>query len=296
MNTYRPGLLVLVCVTAVTVFLLAPLIAVVPISFTPFKYLSMPSGELSLRHYRTLIEDPEWVSSILLSLRIAVVSSILATVLAVTFGLGIWYLRPRFTGVLVGFVLLPMVVPPVVSAVSLYFLSTTISQIFEPAGYDTWPGVVLCHVVMITPFAVVVILVALSQFDRRIEMAARGLGASLWQTTFLVVLPNIRFGIVSAAFLCFVLSWEEIGVTLFVTSVEAITLPRLVWMGLRDNLDPAIAAISVVLTGLTVIAILTRMLVQRSRQAATTTGEAAAPMAVQPVGAETMPVGRPGGA
>lgn len=129
-------------------------------------------------------------------------------------------------------------------------------------------------------------------------MAARGLGASLWQTTFLVVLPNIRFGIASAAFLSFVLSWEEIGVTLFVTSIDAITLPRLVWMGLRDNLDPAIAAISVVLTVITVAAILARMLVQRSRQAAAAAREDLPAMVLaQPDGAEPVPAGgRPGGA
>lgn len=266
-NIYRPGPIAALIIATVAVFLLAPLLAVVPISLTPFKYLSMPEGELSLRHYRALIEDPEWGASILLSLRIALVSSFVSTALAVSFGLGIWYLRPRLVGLLVGFVLLPMVVPPVVSAVTLYFLTTWISNVFEPAGYDTWIGVALCHVVMVTPFAVVIVLVALSQLDRRIEMAARGLGASLWQTTFAVVLPNIRFGIASAAFLSFVLSWEEIAVTLFVTSVDAITLPRLVWMGLRDNVDPAIAAISVVLTAITIAAILVRMALVRKRQA-----------------------------
>jgi putative spermidine/putrescine transport system permease protein len=112
---------------------------------------------------------------------------------------------------------------------------------------------------MIVPFAVVVILVALSQLDRRIEMAARGMGASLWQTTWQVVLPNIRFGVFSAWLLTFVLSWEEIAATLFITSVNAITLPRRIWMGLRDNLDPAIAAISVILIALTVVLVLGRI-------------------------------------
>ncbi len=255
----------LLITTAIMLFLLAPLVAIVPISLTPFEYLSLPDDELSLRHYRTLVEDPAWGASILLSLRVALVSSILATVFATTFGLGVWYLQPRLGGLLVGFVLLPMVVPPVVSAVTLYFLTTWISRVFEPLGYDTWFGVVLCHVVMVTPFAVVIILVALSQFDRRIEMAARGLGASLVQRTVSIVLPNIRFGIASAAFLSFVLSWEEIAVTLFVTSVDAITLPRRVWMGLRDNVDPAVAAISVVLTAITVIVILVRMIVANAR-------------------------------
>ena len=120
-------------------------------------------------------------------------------------------------------------------------------------GYDTWSGVVLAHIVMIAPFAVILMMVALSQVDRRIDMAARGMGASLWQRISLIIVPNVRFGIISALFLCFVLSWEEIGVTLFITSVNAITLPRLVWMGLRDNVDPAVAAVSVLLITATIV-------------------------------------------
>ena len=106
-------------------------------------------------------------------------------------------------------------------------------------------------------------LVALSQVDRRIDLAARGLGASVAQRAFKVILPNIRFGIVTALLLSFVLSWEEIGVTLFVSSVNAVTLPRLMWMGLRDNIDPAIAAISVLLILVTVTVLLARGAVRR---------------------------------
>jgi putative spermidine/putrescine transport system permease protein len=267
MNAYCPGWSTKLLAVLIAIFLLAPLLAVVPISFTPVRYLSLPHGAWSLRHYRTLVTDPDWVSSILLSLQVGLCSAIIATTLATAFALGIWYARPRFAPMLVGFTLLPMVVPPVVSAVTLYFLMTTISQVAGPLGYDTWPGVVLCHVVMIVPFAVVVVLVSLSQLDRRIEMAARGFGASVWRITFAVILPSIRFGVLSAAFLSFILSWEEIAVTLFVTSVDAITLPRRIWMGLRDNVNPAVAAISVVFIVL-VVAILAARLFVRGRRAA----------------------------
>ncbi|HEY4161630.1 MAG TPA: ABC transporter permease [Dongiaceae bacterium] len=263
MKGYRPGPLAIAFAILIAVFLLMPLLAVVPVSFTPARFLSMPNGELSLRHYRELFENPAWGDGVLLSLRIGIVSSIVATTFAVAFGLGIWMLRPPFMAVMVGFVLLPMVVPPVVSALTLYFLLTGLSKLNDLVGYDTWLGVALAHVVMITPFAVVLILVALSQVDRRIDTAARGLGASVAQRALKVILPNIKFGIVTALLLSFVLSWEEIGVTLFVTSVNAITLPRLMWMGLRDNIDPAIAAISVLLILLTVSVLLVRLVVQR---------------------------------
>ncbi len=265
MPTYRPGPVSLIAAALVALFLLMPLLAVVPVSFTPSRMLAMPAGELSLRHYRSLIEDPRWLDSILLSIRIGIVSSAFSTVLALGFALGVWMFQPRFSALLVGFVLLPMVVPPVVSAITLYFLLTSLSSAGSLLGYDTWLGVAMAHSVMTVPFATVLILVALSQVDRRIDLAARGLGASTWQRATGIIIPNIKFGIVTAVLLSFILSWEEIGVTLFITSVNAITLPRLMWMGLRDNIDPAIAALSVILIVLTVAVLAARNVYQARR-------------------------------
>ncbi len=263
MRSYRPGPFGLLLGGMVAVFLLLPLIAVVPVSFTPMRYLSMPSGAWSWRHYRDLIGNPDWLASILLSLRVGGLASAIATPLATAFALGLWMLRPRVAGLLVGFVLLPMVVPPVISALALYFLLTSLSGVNDWVGYDTWLGVVLAHVVVVAPFAVVLIMAALAQVDRRIDLAARGMGASLATRALRVILPNIRFAIGAAALLSFVLSWDEIGVTLFITSINAVTLPRLIWMGLRDNIDPAIAAISVVLIALTAVTLAIRTALRR---------------------------------
>lgn len=260
MPSYRPGPVSLAAAALVALFLLMPLLAVVPVSLTPARMLTMPTDELSLRHYRALIEDPRWINAILLSIRIAFVSSIFSTFLALCFSLGIWMFQPRFAAVLVGFVLLPMVVPPVVSAITLYFLLSSLSGLNSIVAFDTWLGVALAHAVMIVPFAVVLILVALSHVDRRIDLAARGLGASTWERATKIIIPNIKFGLLTAWLLSFVLSWEEIGVTLFVTSVDAITLPRLMWMGLRDNIDPAIAALSVILILITMLVLTARIL------------------------------------
>ncbi len=265
--TLRPKPIALALAGIVAGFLLLPLVAIVPISLTPARFLTMPHGELSLTHYRDLIDNPDWARSVLLSLRVGLAASAIATALALAFALGIWMFKPRFAALMVGFVLLPMVAPPIVSAMILYFFLTSLSQLSGAIGYDTWFGVTIAHVVMIVPFAVVLILVALAQVDRRIDLAARGLGASTFQRVFKIILPNIRFGVLTAFLLAFVLSWDEIGVTLFVTSVNAITLPRLMWMGLHDNIDPAIAAISVVLIFVTTIALVSRMLLQREEPA-----------------------------
>ncbi len=265
MKPTRPGLIAVVLAALVAVFLLMPLLAVIPVSFTPKRFLSVPEEVWSLRHYQSLIDEPEWARAAGLSVLIGLASAALATALAFLFSLGIWMLRPRYAGALMGLALLPMVAPPVVSALTLYFFLITLGQVNDFVAYDSVPGVILAHMVMISPFAVVLITVSLAQIDRRIDLAARVMGAGLFTRIFRVILPNIKFGVLTAFLLTFVLSWEEIGVTIFITSVDVATLPRLMWMGLRDNIDPAIAAVSVVLIVIVTAVILTRTAVQVAR-------------------------------
>ena len=268
MTRSRPGPLAILLAILVSVFLLLPLVAVIPVSFTPARFLTMPSGVWSLRHYQTLIDNPAWAESAWLSIRIGVLSAVIATALALAFSLGMWMFQPRYPALYYGFVLVPMVAPPVVSAITLYFFLIALSKVNTLVAYDTPVGVALAHAVMIAPFAVVMITVALSQVDRRMDLAARGFGASVSQRVFRVILPNIRFGVLTAFFLSFVMSWEEIGVTLFITSVNAVTLPRMMWMGLRDNIDPAIAAISVLLILVVIAVILVKTALTREAKQA----------------------------
>lgn len=266
MKPQTPGPLVTALGGLTAVFLLLPLLAVIPVSFTPRRYISLPSGEWSLRHYQALLDKPEWLESILLSLQVALLAASLATLLALAFSLGLWMLRPRFASLMAGIALLPMVAPPVVSALTLYFFLRGLSDWNSLIVYDGWIGVAVAHTVMVVPYAVVVIMVSLAQLNRNMDLAARSMGASVWTRIWRVILPNIRFGVFSSFLLSFILSWDEIGVTLFVTSVRAITLPRRMWMGLRDNIDPAVAALSVVLIVLVSVAILGRLLWQRLKQ------------------------------
>ncbi|UWR63147.1 ABC transporter permease [Phaeobacter inhibens] len=240
-------------------FMLMPLMAVIPVSFTPKRFLSLPKGDWSLRHYQALMTDEAWLASISDSVLVALASSLIATGLAVAFALGLWFRQPRYGGALVGLALLPMAVPPVVSAVIIYFLQARISLI------DTYAGLILTHVIMVTPFAVIVMLTATSRLDKSLELASRNLGASRMQTTFWVVLPNLKFGLFSAWFLSLVLSWEEIAVTLFVSGIDVITLPKRIWDGLRLNVDPIIAAVSVILMVLTTIAIVAKTLYEHRK-------------------------------
>lgn len=237
---------------AAGLFLLLPLAAVIPFSFTAKRFLSMPDGAYSLRHYLAIFDPDTWLASIGTSTLVALLSSVIATALAAAFGIGIWLRRPASGRFLIGLVLLPIIVPPVTSAVALYFLLAQIGLL------DTIPGLVLSHVVMIVPFAVIAILGALSRLDRNLELAARNLGASQLQSIFRVILPNIRFGLFAAWFVSLVMSWEESSVTLFVSGVNVITLPKRIWDNLRLDLDPAVAAISVIMIVATTLVILLR--------------------------------------
>ncbi len=263
----KPGPVTTAIGALTAVFLLMPLLAVIPVSFTPKRYLSLPKGEWSLRHYEALWDKPEWGDSVLLSLQIGVTAAVLATLLATAFCLGFWMLRPKAGGLLAGIALLPMLAPPVVSALTLYSFLQAITPWNSWVVYDGWLGVVVAHTVMVVPYAVVILMVALSQVDRKIDLSARSMGANLWTRIHAVILPNIRFGILSAFMLSFILSWDEIGVTLFITSVKAITLPRRMWMGLRDNVDPTVAALSVLLIVLVTLVILGRLVWEHSQKA-----------------------------
>ena len=258
MNTHRTSLSTRLLAVIAMAFMLFPLLTVIPVSFTSKRFLSMPEGNWSMRHYEALVSNPDWFHAISQSLTIALATSVIATLLAASFSLGIWYMRSKLATALIGLVLLPMAIPPVISALVLYFMETKLGRFAPGMGYDTLPGVVIAHVIMVVPYGVVTMLVALSQIDRRIELASRNLGASLMQTTFMVILPNLKLGLASTALLGFALSWEEVAVTLFITSVNVDTLPKRIWSGLRDNVDPSVAAISVLLISLTLLVLIGR--------------------------------------
>ncbi|MDN2565605.1 ABC transporter permease [Aquibium sp. A9E412] len=243
-----------VLLVAVLGFLTAPLLLVFPVSFTPNRYLSMPEGAWSLRHYESFFTDPAWLGSTGSSLTIALATAVICTVLATAFVVGSWLDESRWNKLLFAVVLLPMLAPQIVSSVILFFLEGRLGLI------DSFAGLVLAHTVMAVPYSVLAVYVSTVRLDRSMVLASRGLGAGTWQTVLFVIIPNIRLGIVSAAFLAFILSWEEIVVTLFISGINVVTLPKRIWDGLRYNVDPVIAATAVLLMSLTILVVIVRAL------------------------------------
>jgi putative spermidine/putrescine transport system permease protein len=231
---------------AVACFLALPVLIMLPISLTPNRYLSLPKDGISLRHYQSLIDDPRWMASIMDSLFVATLSAMLAVVLGTSFAIGIWRRGGMAERVLQPIMLAPMIVPPIVHSVAFYKGWAEIGLL------DTYTGLVLVHAMKGTPFVILTVAAALANFDPRTEQAARSLGASAGRTMAWVVLPQIKGGLLSGAVFAFFISWDEIIVALFITMRQVYTLPRRIWDGLEDNIDPAIAALGTLMILVTV--------------------------------------------
>jgi putative spermidine/putrescine transport system permease protein len=118
---------------------------------------------------------------------------------------------------------------------------------------DTYPALIVSHAILGLPFVFLTVSAALENVDKRTVQASRSLGAGQLQSIRLIVLPNIRPGLLSGSLFAFFTSWDEIVVTMFISSRNVFTLPRKIWSDLRENIDPAVAAISAVMIAATLI-------------------------------------------
>lgn len=258
----RPGLLSRLnraAAWAALLFLVLPALIAIPVSLTPKRFLSMPEGEYSLQHFRHLFTSPEWLSSFAQSGIIAASTAVLATSLGTLCAIGLWRVTSRYTEVVRAFLLLPLIIPQIISAMVFY-------RLLVPMGLiDSYPGLILAHTVLATPLVLITASASLANFDPKLEQASRNLGASNWTTMRRVILPSIRPGVFAGALFAFVLSWDEIVVTLFISKFTVYTLPRRMWNGIRENTDPTVAAAAVVLIGVTLLAFVIYALLARRR-------------------------------
>ncbi|HEY0525069.1 MAG TPA: ABC transporter permease [Stellaceae bacterium] len=220
----------------VFLFLVAPILAVVPLSFTSGTFLIYPLPGLSLRWYHDLFTAPEWIRSLKNSLIVGLAATALATVLGTLASIGLVRGRLPFSGLIMGLVLSPMIVPVIITAVGLYFL-------FAPLGITgTYAGLILAHTVLATPFVVITVSASLQSFNDTLWRAAASLGASPTTTFFRVVLPIITPGVVSGCLFAFAASFDEVVTVILLAGPEQRTLPRQMFIGIRENFSPTITA------------------------------------------------------
>ncbi|MES2943304.1 MAG: ABC transporter permease [Pseudomonadota bacterium] len=248
----RLGLLCIAVLTAI--FLLAPILFIVALSFGSSQWLVFPPPSWTTRWYTELFAEPAWLEATWNSLKIALLVSVLSTVLG--FFTSMALVRGRFRGkaLLRAFFLTPMVMPVVVLAVALYALFLRIGLT------GTLPGFVLGHLVIALPFSIIAISNSLESFDFALEDAARICGASEWTLRWRVTVPSIRLGLAAAALFSFLISWDDVVLAIFMATPGAETLPVRIWAALRQDLSPVIAAASTLLIAITLLFMLISVL------------------------------------
>ena len=259
-GSYSPGRSARLLAWSTALYLVLPILIILPVSLTDQRFLSLPQESLSLRHFATVLGSPEWLHSIWQSFIIAVASTILSVVIGTLCAIGCWRISTRATELIRALMLLPLIIPSIVYAIGLY-------RYFGPLGLlDRFLGVVIAHGVTGVPYVVITVSTALAAFDPRLEQAARGMGASLSQTLRWVILPRIAPGIFSGGIFAFIHSWDELVMVLFIASRDVFTLPRRIWDGINENVDPAIAAVAMILILFTLLLLLLDQFMRRRRE------------------------------
>jgi putative spermidine/putrescine transport system permease protein len=226
-------------------FILAPILIVCAVAFTPEGFLSLPTRGLSLRWFRAILDYPEFIRAFRDSVWLAALSSTVAIGLAVPAALGI--VRYRFPGreAMTALFMSPLMVPHVVLGIA--FL-----RFFSQIGLSgTFLGLVLSHVIVILPFALRLVLAASYGMDQRIEHAAVSLGANAATVFQRVTLPLILPGVVSGWMLAFINSFDEVTMTVFIASPSTTTLPVRMFLYIQDNIDPLVTSVSACLIAMT---------------------------------------------
>ncbi|MDH3694747.1 MAG: ABC transporter permease, partial [Gammaproteobacteria bacterium] len=201
------------------IFLLAPLAAVVAVSFTGKGYLSLPTDGLSLRWFKTILEYPGFIDAFWMSLYLGTAAASLAIVLAIPAAIAIG--RHQFPGraLITGFFMSPLMIPAVVMGVS--FL-----RFFNQIGLSgTFVGITLAHTILIMPYALRLVLASITGLPKDAEQAAETLGASKWTVFHRITLPLILPGIAGGWLLAFITSFDEVTMSIFVASPRTMTLP-----------------------------------------------------------------------
>jgi putative spermidine/putrescine transport system permease protein len=231
----------------VMAFLIVPMAMVLPLSLTDQSYLSLPRHGVSLEHYADMFHSSEWLGSFAQSAVIGLCSTLIAVAAGVSCTIGCWLLGSRLATWVRVTMLLPLIVPSVIYALGIYRFYIRLDLL------DSYLGVIIAHAVTSIPYVVISMTAALAGFNAALLNAARGLGANLWQTLYLVVLPNVIPGVVSGAILAFMHSWDETVIVLFIASRTIFTLPRRIWDGINDQLDPTIAAVATTMIALSLL-------------------------------------------
>jgi putative spermidine/putrescine transport system permease protein len=288
----------LVICTLIFIFLIAPILIIIPLSFNaePYftftqKMLSLDPTGYSLRWYDLLLtfgmanenaprdaswwsdvwNNATWVRAAKNSIWIGIFATIAATVLGTLAALGLSRPEMPYRKAIMAILISPMIVPVIITATGLYFFYSNPCQLIsftglEPACFrltQSYLGVILAHATLGIPFVIITVTATLVGFDQSLVRASASLGASPSTTFFKVIMPLILPGVVSGALFAFVTSWDEVVMVIFLGAPDQQTLPRQMWNGIREQISPAILSVATILVIISVLLLATVELLRR---------------------------------
>ena len=222
-------------------FLLVPIAAIVPLSFSSGSFLTYPLPGLSLRWYAEGLSGGKWLKALSNSLWVGGIATLLSVTLGTLAALGLARWRGAVAGALKMLLLSPMIVPVILVAVASYFFLAPL------ALTSTYTGLMLAHTVIASPFVVVPVLTALELQDPNLARAGASCGATPRQVFWRVTLPGIVPAMASGALFAFAASFDDVVIALLIAGPEQRTLPREMFSGLRDSITPALTAVATIM-------------------------------------------------
>lgn len=237
-------------VALILTWLIIPVLITVPMSFSAARFLTFPPPAFSLRWYEAYLGSAAWMQATRVTLIVAASSAVLSTILGTMAAYALNMRASRLASGLQVVLLLPLVVPIVITAVGVYLVFVQLGLL------ATMTGLILANIMLGLPFVITSVLVGLRKFDPTQEMVSRSLGMNRMRTFFIVTLPQIRPSVISGMLFAFISAIDETVISLFISGGANQTLTKRMFTALRDEIDPTIAAISSLLTAISFIAVI----------------------------------------
>ena len=246
-----------VFVGLVLLFLIAPILSIMPLSFNSESFFTYPMPGFSLQWYDDFFFNDRWTSAVRMSVIVACSTTVVATSLGTLAALGLSRSNVPARAAIMAVLISPMIVPVIISAVGMFLFYARVKL------SGTLIGLILAHTALATPFVVITVTATLMSFDRTLMRAGASCGAPPHTVFFKVVMPLILPGVISGALFAFVTSFDEVVVVLFLASPEQRTLPKQMFSGIREQISPTITAAATVLIIFSTVLLITVELLRR---------------------------------
>ncbi len=225
----------------VLAFLVLPIVAVIPASFSEASYLRLPPASYSMRWYDAFAADATWIGSTLNSVKIGLLVAGVTMIMGTFAAMGLVRLSPAWRKVMTGMMLAPIIVPTIMISLALYYVMRQVGL------YGSLPGLVLSHSVVCLPFVVINVGVSLSSFDRTLLLAAESLGAGPVRRFRTILLPAIWPGLIGGAIFAFATSFDDVVISMFIAGTTSKTLPIKLLEEIQLEITPVSAVASTVI-------------------------------------------------